>query len=94
MTCLLRFLSEVEEDVIGGYVWYEAKSQGLGEEFLRVFYARAGEILRNPLLYPKVYREFRRCLLMRFPCAIYFQIEDSRVIVFGLFTLRARSPRY
>lgn len=92
MTYLLRFLSEVEEDVIGGYAWYEAKSQGLGEEFLRVFYARAGEITRNPLIYPKVYREFHRCLLTRFPCAIYFRIEDSRVIVFGLFHC-ARDPR-
>jgi hypothetical protein len=31
MTHTLRFLPEVEEDVIGGYVWYEAKSLGLGE---------------------------------------------------------------
>ncbi len=71
MTYTLRFLPEVEDDVIGGYVWYEAKSRGLGEEFLRMFYTHAGEIPRNPLLYPKVYGEFRRCLLRRFPYAIY-----------------------
>ena len=88
----LHFIPEVEEDVIGGYVWYEAKTPGLGEEFLRMFYASAAEIPWNPLLYPKVHRMFRRRLLRRFPYAIYFMIEDDQVIVFGLFHC-ARDPR-
>ena len=92
MTYTIRFLPEVEEDVIAGYAWYEEKAPGLGEEFLRMFYACAGEIPRNPLLYPKVYREFRRRLLRRFPYAIYFRIEDNEIIVFGLFHC-ARDPR-
>jgi len=91
MTYDLRFLPEVEEDVLGGYLWYEAKSSGLGEDFLRVFYACAGEIPRNPLLYPKKYKEFRRRLLRRFPYAIYYLIEDNKIIVFGLFHC-ARDP--
>jgi hypothetical protein len=91
MTYDLRFLPEIEEDVIGSYLWYEAKSSGLGEDFLRVFYACAGEIPRNPLLYPKIYREFRRRLLRRFPYAIYYMIEDNNIIVFGLFHC-ARDP--
>ena len=33
----LYFIPEVEEDVIGGYVWYEAKTPGLGEEFSGCF---------------------------------------------------------
>lgn len=92
MTYTLHFLPEVEEDAIGGFVWYEAKSPGLGEEFLRMFYACAGEISRNPLLYPKVHSEFRRRLLKRFPYAIYFMIKDDQIIVYGLFHC-ARDPR-
>jgi len=91
MTYTLRFLPEVEEDIIDGYVWYEAKSPGLGEDFLRMFYAGASEILWNPLLFQKVYNEFRRRLLRRFPYAIYFMIEDEHIIVFGLFHC-ARNP--
>ena len=41
MTYNLRILPEVEEDVMAGYAWYEGKSPGLGEEFLRIFYACA-----------------------------------------------------
>jgi plasmid stabilization system protein ParE len=91
MTYALRFLPEVEEDVISGHVWYEEKSPGLGEELLRTFYARAGEIPRNPLLYAKVYGRFRRRLLRRFPYAIYFTVEGNEIIVYGLFHC-ARDP--
>lgn len=92
MTYTLRFLPDVEEDAIGGYAWYEAKSPGLGEEFLRLFYACSSEIRWNPLFYPKVYSEFRRRLLRRFPYAIYFTIKEDRVVVIGLFHC-ARDPR-
>ncbi len=92
MTYTLHFLSEVEEDVVNGYVWYEHKSLGLGEEFLRVFYACAVELPRNPLLYPKVYRDYRRRLFRRFPYAIYFTIKENQIIVIGLFHC-ARDPR-
>lgn len=91
MTYTLQFLPEVEEDVVNGYVWYETKSKGLGEDFLRVFYACANEITWNPLLCLKVHRDFRRRLLRRFPYAIYFTIEDDKIIVFGLFHC-ARDP--
>jgi hypothetical protein len=70
MTYVLRLLPAVEEDALTGYAWYEEKAPGLGEECLRIFYACARESARNPLLYPRVYGEFRRCLLRRFPYAV------------------------
>ncbi len=91
MTYTLHFIPKVEEDAINGYLWYEEKAKGLGEEFLRLFYANAGEILSNPLIYRKVYGEFRRRLLRRFPYAIYFRITGNEIIVFGLFHC-ARNP--
>ncbi|MBI4681100.1 MAG: type II toxin-antitoxin system RelE/ParE family toxin [Nitrospirae bacterium] len=92
MTFALRFLPEVEEDVINGYVWYETKSRGLGEDFLRMIFACSNEIQWNPSLYPKTYKDFRRRLLRRFPYAIYFTIEDNHIVVFGLFHC-ARNPQ-
>ena len=92
MTYELHFLPDVEEDAISGYVWYEEKAQGLGEEFLRTFYACASKIQRNPFFASEVYREFRRSLLRRFPYAIYYRVRGDEVIVFGLFHC-ARDPR-
>ncbi len=80
MTFTLHFVPEIEEDLIAGYTWYEEKSPGLGEEFIRMFYACAGEIPRNPLLYPKIHNEFRRRLLRRFPYAIYFITKEKVTI--------------
>ena len=88
----LRFLPELEEDLLAGYFWYEEKMPGLGEEFLRIFYACCGDLSRNGFLYKKVHGEFRRCLLRRFPYAVYYRIEESEIIVFGLFHC-ARDPR-
>tara|TARA_B100000315_G_scaffold242577_1_gene264929 strand:+ start:755 stop:1060 length:306 start_codon:yes stop_codon:yes gene_type:complete len=88
----LLFLPEVEDDALNGFTWYEQKSRGLGEEFLRMFYARAEEISRNPLIYQTIYKDFRRCLLNRFPYAIYFQIDKQNIFVYGLFHC-ARNPK-
>lgn len=91
MRYLLSFLPEVEEEAVCAYVWYEEKAKGLGEEFLRAFYASAAEIARIPNLYPKIYKDFHRKLLKRFPYAVYFIIESEAVIVYGLFHC-ARNP--
>jgi len=66
MTYSLHFLPEVEEDLMSGYVWYDGKAPGLGEEFLRIFYACADDIPRNPMLHPKIQQEVRRRLLRLF----------------------------
>ncbi len=91
MNFSLSFLPEVEEDAITGFFWYEEKSKGLGEDFLRIFYARAKEILDNPFLYGKIYRDFRRCFMRRFPYVIYYLVDGRQVIIFGLFH-GARDP--
>jgi len=91
MTYSLSYVPEVEMDVIAGYLWYEEKSKGLGEDFLRLFYASSREIPRQPYLYHVVYNDFRRKLLRRFPYAAYYRIENDLVIVYGLFHC-ARKP--
>jgi hypothetical protein len=88
----IRFLPDVEEDVVAGYQWYEGKAPGIGDEFLRMFYACVGGIKRNPLLSATVYRDIRRSILRRFPYAVYFRVKGSETVVFGLFHC-ARDPR-
>lgn len=91
MNYKLRFIPEIEDDLITGYKWYETNSKGLGEEFLRIFYANVSEIYRNPLIFPEVHQEYRRRLMRRFPYAIYFRILNDQIIILGLFHC-ARNP--
>ena len=72
MKYTLEIHPEVEDDALLAYNWYESKSIGLGEEFLRVFYSRLSEIEKEPLLYQKVEGECRRSLLRRFPYSVYY----------------------
>ena len=92
MTEALRFLPEVENDILAGYAWYEEKSPGMGEEFLRMCYTSAHDVIHHSLGYPKVYGEFRRRLLRRFPYAMYYRVEDNAIVIFGFFHC-ARNPR-
>jgi len=92
MTHALRFLPSVEADAWNGRTWYESKAPGLGEEFLRVFYACCEELTRNPEMYAWIHGDFRRRLLRRFPYAIYYRLEGDCVVIFGLFHC-ARDPR-
>ena len=91
MKYALRFTPEIEEDVISAYAWYEHKSQGLGEDFIRIFDSAVSEIAHNPRLSTQLDHGFRRRLLRRFPYAIYYTFQDETIIIFGLFHC-ARDP--
>ena len=92
MTYTVRFVPQVEADLAQGYAWYEFKSPGLGEDFLRAFFACASELADHPLAWPSIHGVFRRRLLRRFPYAVYFTADGGDVIVFGVFHC-ARDPR-
>jgi plasmid stabilization system protein ParE len=87
----LVFLEQVAEDAALAYAYYESRLEGLGDEFLALFYASARDLIRNSLLYRVVHRDFRRRLLRRFPYAIYYRVLDSQIVVCGLFHC-ARDP--
>jgi len=67
MAAELIIAPEAQQDVDEAYSWYEDRRTGLGEEFLGCVDACIQAICRMPELYPKVYGEFRRRLLRRFP---------------------------
>jgi toxin ParE1/3/4 len=82
---------ELLEDAKVAFHWYEEASTGLGHEFLRCHFAALGAIERQPLVYRKIYRDFRRVLLPRFPYAIYFRVEGAAIVVYLLIHC-AREP--
>jgi plasmid stabilization system protein ParE len=87
----IHFSPAVEDDVLSAFTWYADKAPGLGEEFLRVFYAKTSEISLSPHIYSIVFNDVRRSLLKRFPYAIYFRVTETSVHVYGLLHC-AREP--
>ncbi|MDQ3207137.1 MAG: type II toxin-antitoxin system RelE/ParE family toxin [Gemmatimonadota bacterium] len=53
----------------------------MGFEFLRAARAVLALIERNPSQFPVVLEDIRRSHLLRFPYAVYYFIEDQRIVV-------------
>lgn len=87
----LIFTSEVEWDLSDAYSWYEEQRVGLGEEFMTSVDACVEGILRNPTMYARVHEEYRRALTRRFPYAIFYEVVDDTITVYGVFHT-ARDP--
>lgn len=92
MTRQLIIRPEAEADIAQAFDWYEARVAGLGSEFLLVLDAALSSILRNPSSYSVVYKNVHRALTRRFPFAIFFIVQESRIVVLSVFHVK-RNPQ-
>ena len=76
--------SYAEKDITDIVLWYETKLKDLGNRFITSLDATVQSIERNPKIYPKVYKEFRRALLPRFPYGVFYIIENHSIIIFAV----------
>jgi toxin ParE1/3/4 len=83
---------EAAADVEEACRWYEARRQGLGDEFLEVVGEALEFIGAHHESAPIVHRDARRQLLRRFPHGIFYRVIQDQVVVLGCFHAR-RNPR-
>ena len=74
------------------FQWYEARSTGLGFEFLRAVRVALAGIERAPEQYPLALDDIRKALVPRFPYVVYFVIHSRGLSVIALMHGR-RDPR-
>jgi plasmid stabilization system protein ParE len=91
MTWTLRILPEVADDLRQARDWYERRQPDLGRQFEDDLYATIARVGQSPELHRKMHGEFRRCLLRRFPYAVWFRIEADTIFITLLFHC-ARNP--
>jgi plasmid stabilization system protein ParE len=84
---------EAEAEFREAFDWYEERVQGLGSEFLISVDATVHAISRKPQQFAKVHKTVRRALLRRFPFAVYFLVEDTRIIILAIFHAK-RDPKH
>ncbi len=72
-------------DIEDAYGWYEAQSDGLGDEFLSVFQATLEGLRADPEGDPLVHGEIRRHLMRRFPHVVFYRVVGGRVVVLACF---------
>jgi plasmid stabilization system protein ParE len=92
VTATLVVQREAEADLAEAFHWYEARSTGLGHEFLDEVSHAFTRISDRPLRYALVHRDARRVLLRRFPYAVFYVARVDRVFGLGVLHQR-RNPR-
>ena len=85
MTKNLIIRSYAEQEISDITSWYEERLTGLGKRFLKNLDSTLKSILENPLVYQKVYKNYRRALLGKFPYGVYYFIEENNIFVFAVY---------
>lgn len=81
----LLIAPEASRDIEEAYDWYEICRFGLGEEFLNCVDACIQRIHRSPETYPKIFENYRRALLRRFPYVVFYEYNDTTITVYSFF---------
>jgi hypothetical protein len=70
------------------------KRIGLGGEFLLRFNEAIDFLRKNPVIYAKIYKSFRKIIMKQFPYAIYYTVyeQEKEVEVLAIF-YTGRSPK-
>lgn len=84
MTPTVVFRPQADAEAVEVRRWYEARRQGLGDEFGAEVDAAVTRIAEHPHAYPRVRGETRRAVLNRFPYAIYFRATPEEIVVLGV----------
>ncbi len=77
----LVFTREAKADARVAYDWDEAQVPGLGAESLLCLKSACRQIADAPQRLPIRFDNFRRSLLRRFPYAIYFDFDETTVVI-------------
>lgn len=68
----LLFQAPAKADAREAFNWYEARSTGLGFDFLRAVRAALAAIDRNPAQFPVVLDDIHRVRVRRFPYSVFY----------------------
>jgi plasmid stabilization system protein ParE len=79
-------------DVEEAFHWYEARRDGLGDEFLEVVQSGLDSIGSQPQASHVVHRDIRRHLSPRFPHALFYRLVEGELVVIACFHAK-RHPR-
>ena len=77
----VRFPSAAEEDLTAAFRRYKEQSVGLGTRLMARMDDLLARIAETPRQFPEILPGYRRALLQRFPCGIYFSNGPDEVVV-------------
>jgi len=91
---LVRISPEADAELAEARQWYSNQRADLDLEFMESLDDALSRIVRDPQLYPIVYRNLRRAVLRRFPFAVFYEVTDDEVQVVAIFHSRRDPERW
>ena len=88
---LVHFHAEAEAEMTEAAAYYEAQQTNLGRRFLTSVQDAINRIRINPLLFPVVEFDVRRCRTKTFPFDILFQVHSDELVIVAVMHLH-RNP--
>lgn len=76
---LIRRVAEIE--ILEAFVWYEEHRENLGFEFLQILDETILLLQQQPQSFQIIFKNIRRVLLRKFPYAVFYVIENGKIIV-------------
>lgn len=91
---IIRFTPEADAELAEAREWYAHQREDLDLEFMKSIDDALSRIVTNPNQYPDVYRGLRRCVVRRFPFAIFYEVTVNEVEVIAVFHSRRDPERW
>ncbi len=89
----VQFHPGAQQEFYDAISYYESCREGLGLEFAEEAYSALERITANPLIWPIVEYDIRRCLVRRFPFGVLYHAQESEVLIIAVMHLH-RHPDY
>ena len=89
----VRFHSAAEAEMNAAATYYEKEQPDLGKRFLAAVQEAVHKIQINPLLYPVIDRDVRRCLTRPFPFGVLYRNDADWIVIVSVMHLH-REPGY
>ena len=89
----IRILPSANQDLIGGYWFYEKQSEGLGSYFLNSLFSDIDSLTIYSGIHPIYFEKYHRLLSKRFPFAIYYRTDNNIALVYAVIDCR-RKPAW
>ncbi len=88
---VIRFTPDADAELAEARQWYARQREDLDIEFMECIDDALSRVVRDPDLYPIVYRNLRRAVVRRFPFAVFYEITTDEIQVIAVFHSR-RDP--
>lgn len=81
----LSITDDAVTEINQAYLWYEDKSNGLGERFLDSLDYCFNSVIKAPKIFQKIYKKQRQAIVHNFPYVVIYEIIETEIVVYAVF---------